>query len=44
MTDEPKTDMTSAGQEAKMVIGQVVEDVLKKTGTIDVLYPTAIGY
>jgi hypothetical protein len=41
MTDEPKTDMISAGQEAKMVIGQVVEDVLKKTGRANLPYPTA---
>ena len=32
LTDEPKTDMLSAQKEAKMVIGQVVEEVLKKTG------------
>lgn len=32
LTDEPKTDMLSAQKEAKMVIGQVVEEVLSKTG------------
>jgi hypothetical protein len=32
MTAEPKTDLLHAQQEAKMVLGQVVGDVLKKTG------------
>lgn len=32
MTPEPKTDLHSAQQEAKMVLGQVVGDVLNKTG------------
>lgn len=32
MTTEPKTDLHSAQQEAKMVLGQVVGDVLNKTG------------
>jgi hypothetical protein len=40
MTDEPKTDMLSAQVEAKMVLGQVVADVLHKTGAM--LVPTAI--
>lgn len=30
--EEPKTDYNSAKVEAKMVYGQVVEDVLRKTG------------
>jgi hypothetical protein len=32
MTTDPKTDMLSAQAEAKMVLGQVVNDVLNKTG------------
>jgi hypothetical protein len=32
MTADPKTDMLSAQTEAKMVLGQVVNDVLNKTG------------
>jgi hypothetical protein len=40
MTDEPKTDMLSAQVEAKMVLGQVVADVLHKTGAMLVLLPS----
>lgn len=32
LTAEPKTDMNSAQQEANMVLGKVVNDVLNKTG------------
>jgi hypothetical protein len=34
MTDEPKTDMLNAQKEAKMVIGQIVTDVLDKTSEL----------
>jgi hypothetical protein len=33
LTDEPKTDLLSAKAEAQMVLGQIVTDVLQKTGT-----------
>lgn len=31
-SDEPKTDYNNAAQEARLVYGQVVEEVLRKTG------------
>lgn len=31
-SDEPKTDYNHAKQEAKLVYGQVIEEVLRKTG------------
>jgi hypothetical protein len=31
-SEEPKTDYNSAKEEAKMVYGQVIEEVLRKTG------------
>jgi hypothetical protein len=31
-TEEPKTDLLHAQQEAKMVYGQVIAEVLRKTG------------
>ncbi len=31
-TEEPKTDLTNAQHEAKLVYGQVIEEVLRKTG------------
>ena len=33
-TDEPKTDLFSAAAEAKLVYGQVIEEVLRKTGNL----------
>jgi hypothetical protein len=32
LVDEPKNDMTHAAKEARLVYGQVVEEVLRKTG------------
>lgn len=31
-SEEPKTDYNSAKQEAQMVYGQVIEEVMRKTG------------
>lgn len=31
-TEEPKTDLVNAQQEAKLVYGQVITEVLRKTG------------
>ena len=34
LTDEPKTDLNHAEEEAKMVYGQVISEVLAKTGAL----------
>jgi hypothetical protein len=33
-SDEPKTDLNNAQAEAKMVYGQVISEVLRKTGEL----------